>query len=143
MKTFLFTLLLFFFYSNVDAQTTANIQVSVDAIEATGEGTLVFMLFATADGFPSEAGKAKQIGRVSNYTSSATYTFSEIPAGQYAVAVFQDKNNNGQVDTNFMGMPKEPVGAYQHSRFGRPNFTKCSFTHGSSNARLQVQLMNQ
>ena len=121
----------------------ADIQVTVNDIEAAGEGPLVFMLFASSDGFPSDPAKARQIGEVTSYTSLATFTFSNVPAGKYAVAVFQDKNGNGSVDTNFIGIPKEPVGAFQHSSVGRPNFGKCSFTHDTAISQLNVQLINQ
>jgi uncharacterized protein (DUF2141 family) len=30
--------------------------------------------------------------------------------GEYLIALFQDTNNNGVLDTNFLNFPKEPVG---------------------------------
>lgn len=37
-------------------------------------------------------------------------SFKNIPNGVYAVAVFQDKNGNKRLDTNILGLPKEPYG---------------------------------
>ncbi|MCL2312915.1 MAG: DUF2141 domain-containing protein, partial [Firmicutes bacterium] len=37
------------------------------------------------------------------------HTF-EIKEGEYLFALFQDTNNNGKLDTNFLGFPREPVG---------------------------------
>jgi uncharacterized protein (DUF2141 family) len=34
----------------------------------------------------------------------------ELPNGEYVFAVYQDTNNNGELDTNFFGIPKEPYG---------------------------------
>ena len=34
----------------------------------------------------------------------------EIQEGEYLFALFQDTNNNGKLDTNFLGFPREPVG---------------------------------
>ena len=35
------------------------------------------------------------------------YDFN-IPEGEYLIVMFQDTNNNGVLDTNFFGIPKEP-----------------------------------
>jgi len=40
---------------------------------------------------------------------SIVYSF-DILEGEYLIALFQDTNNNGKLDTNFLGFPKEPVG---------------------------------
>lgn len=37
--------------------------------------------------------------------------FDQLSPGYYAIALFHDKNNNGQMDTNFLGIPKEGYGA--------------------------------
>lgn len=56
--------------------------------------------------------------------------FKDIPDGTYAVAVFHDKNSNGKLDTNILGIPKEPV-AFSKAKmktFGPPSFEECSFS---------------
>lgn len=55
--------------------------------------------------------------------------FKDIPEGNYAIAVFHDKNSNGKLDTNMLGIPKEPV-AFSKGKmktFGPPSFDECSF----------------
>ena len=34
--------------------------------------------------------------------------FDNLPAGKYAVKAYQDLNDNKVMDTNFIGIPKEP-----------------------------------
>ncbi|MGK0495475.1 MAG: hypothetical protein ACJAU2_001866 [Maribacter sp.] len=54
----------------------------------------------------------------------------DIPDGDYAVAVFHDKNENGKLDTNMLGIPKEPV-AFSNAKmkmFGPPKFDECAFS---------------
>jgi uncharacterized protein (DUF2141 family) len=36
--------------------------------------------------------------------------FKNIPFGEYAIAVFLDQNNNGKLDNNLFGIPKEKYG---------------------------------
>jgi len=54
----------------------------------------------------------------------------DIPDGDYAVAVFHDKNSNGKLDTNMLGIPKEPV-AFSKAKmktFGPPSFSESAFS---------------
>ena len=39
-----------------------------------------------------------------------TLQICDVPAGTYAVAVYQDVNDNGKLDSNFIRIPKEPYG---------------------------------
>lgn len=34
----------------------------------------------------------------------------ELPAGEYAFCIYQDINNDGRLNTNMIGIPKEPFG---------------------------------
>jgi uncharacterized protein (DUF2141 family) len=36
--------------------------------------------------------------------------FHDIPYGEYCVKVYHDRNGNGKLDTNLLGIPKEPYG---------------------------------
>ncbi len=109
------------------AQHTAKIKVSVNDIKSAGKGEVVFMLFNTSDGFPKERNKAFKYHAVSDFGNSATYTFTDVPYGEYAISVHQDKDANGEMKSNFIGMPKEPVGASNLTKMGKPNFEKCKF----------------
>lgn len=42
--------------------------------------------------------------------TSVTLAFPDLPAGNYAVKLFQDENENGQIDKNLIGIPTEPYG---------------------------------
>lgn len=55
--------------------------------------------------------------------------------GQYAVFVVYDKNANGKMDKNFLGIPKEPVGMSRNptqSKLGPPKFSDVSFDYPST-----------
>lgn len=57
-------------------------------------------------------------------SESVRMVFEGIPAGRYAVSAYQDENNNGRLDTGFMGKPKEPYGFSNEARgtFEPPSF---------------------
>src|SRR5258706_11946671 len=42
--------------------------------------------------------------------------FDDLPAGTYAIKMFQDVNRNGEFDMNWIGLPKEPIGLSNDAR---------------------------
>lgn len=57
------------------------------------------------------------------------FSFPDLTAGDYAVMVFHDRNSNGELDTNLMGMPKEPWGGSLQGKsvFGAPGWSDTRF----------------
>lgn len=50
-----------------------------------------------------------------------------LPEGEYALAIFHDENGNDELDTNWLGIPKEAVG-FSNAKmktFGPPKFKEC------------------
>ena len=66
----------------------------------------------------------------------------ELDAGEYAITVYQDVNGNGEMDSNFMRMPKEPYGFSNDAvpRFGPPKFRDSAFTVDESGTAISLQL---
>jgi uncharacterized protein (DUF2141 family) len=57
----------------------------------------------------------------------------QLPLGAYALSVFYDTDNDGELDTNFIGMPKEPIALSNNAmaKFGPPKFEDAVFTLGA------------
>lgn len=125
------------------AQNKGSVTVSIDDIQDAGKGEIVFMLFDKADGFPSDRDKAAFKGVVKDFNNSAVYSFDNVPYGEYALSAFQDKDVNGEVERNFVGFPKEPVGALNMSGMGKPSFKKSAFELQSAETKLSIAFMNQ
>ena len=54
--------------------------------------------------------------------SSKTALFT-LPEGKYAVAIYQDLNENGELGMNFLQIPREPIGfGNNYKPFGQPKF---------------------
>lgn len=55
--------------------------------------------------------------------------FADLPAGDYAVKLYQDENSNGKLDTNMLGIPSERYGfSRQQPRRGQPSFDEAKFS---------------
>lgn len=52
-----------------------------------------------------------------------------MPFGEYAIAVYHDKNKNGKIDTNLLGIPKEDYGFSNNARgrFGPASWNDSKF----------------
>jgi uncharacterized protein (DUF2141 family) len=71
------------------------------------KGSLYVALYNKEDNFLKKPIKGT-ILKIEN--KKATVTLKEIPTGVYAVSAFHDANDNKKMDTNFLGIPKEPTG---------------------------------
>ena len=62
--------------------------------------------------------------------------------GQYAIAVYHDKNKNGKLDTNMLGIPLEEYGFSNNarSRFGPASWSQAKFTVNERNAVHRILL---
>jgi len=68
--------------------------------------------------------------------------FENVPAGTYAISIVHDANENGEMDSNFFGMPKEGFGFSNDAMgtFGPPDFAKASFELGTDKKNLSISL---
>lgn len=62
-------------------------------------------------------------------STTIIWTQEMLPFGEYAIAVYHDKNENGKIDTNFLGIPKEDYGFSNNARgrFGPASWQDSKF----------------
>jgi len=75
-------------------------------------------------------------------TARPICVFRGIPAGTYGLSAFHDKNGNGKLDTNFLGMPTEDYCASNNARgfMGPPSFEDSKFTYRGGTKRLEGRM---
>ena len=92
-------------------------------------GQVICFLYNSEVGFPKDQSLsiAKVKGVISGGHSSCD--FPSVPAGTYAISAYHDENDNGLLDANFLGIPKEGVGATNDAKahFGPPKFKDAKF----------------
>jgi len=108
--------------------------VEVEGVRSS-DGNINIAVYNKADGFLkfenvflSDSTKASQ--------GKTELLIQSLPNGEYALAVFHDENGNDELDTNWLGIPREPIGFSKgHMKtFGPPSFKECSFTIASDKA---------
>lgn len=72
----------------------------------------------------------------------AEQTFSNIPFGSYAVKTYHDENENGELDTNFLGIPMEDYGFSNNAdgTFGPPDFEEAMFEFKTDQQTVEIIL---
>lgn len=73
------------------------------------KGQLVFGVFKSADGFPTDSTKAVNWQVKAADADSVVFT-ADLPPGDYGASVLHDENKNGRMDKNFAGVPTEGYG---------------------------------
>jgi uncharacterized protein (DUF2141 family) len=69
--------------------------------------------------------------------------FKEVPAGIYGISGYQDVDKNNDLNTNFIGFPKEPVGFSNDARinFGPPSFADAAIEiHPDKTIEIEIIL---
>lgn len=104
------------------------------------DGEVDCALFNSADGFPGDASKAIKTVKSKIENEQATCRFVDVLPGDYAVSEFHDENGNGKLDTNFLGMPKEGVGASNDAagHMGPPKFDDARFKYSGGRAVMTI-----
>ena len=120
----------------VMAQNT--IEVTVKNIKAV-KGTIRVGLFNSESSFLKDAID----GRIVKVTASeVTVTFENLKPGEYAVSVVHDENENGELDKNMMGIPKEgfAFGNNATGMFGPPDVSKAKVTVDGKSIKQVINL---
>lgn len=105
-------------------------------------GQVLCALFSSPGDFPKKADKAAARAKSKISHGQAVCQFQGIPPGTYAVSVFHDENSNNKLDTKFMGIPREGVGASNNAkgRFGPPKFSAAAFPYSGGRKVLKITI---
>jgi uncharacterized protein (DUF2141 family) len=106
------------------------------------DGEVDCALFGSADGFPGDSTKAGKTTKSNIENGQAVCEFAGVAPGNYAVSVFHDENRNGKLDRNFIGMPKEGVGASNDAarRLGPPKFDDARFNYQGGSSVMTIHI---
>jgi len=109
----------------LNGQNSHNIIVNIQDISS-NQGQMLVKLYNAEETYRKVIFKLE---RAEISDNKAQVTFEGLENGVYAFAVFHDKNGNGKMDFNFLGIPKEPVAASNNARgfFGPPDFEAAKF----------------
>ena len=127
------------FVSSLVTAQNVSITVSISGLK-TNSGKVQVGLFNSEGAFLKTAykGASSEIK-----DKGATIVFSNIPIGTYAISAYHDANSNGELDTNFMGIPKEDVACSNNAKgmLGPPKYVDAKFKLDKT-SKIEVKFNN-
>jgi len=104
----------------------------------TEKGKLFVALYNSEEDFLKNEMKGSIVD-ISN--GKAVASFDNLEKGIYAISSFYDKNDNGKMDTNFLGIPKEPTAMSNNAKgsFGPPKYRDAKFTISTGNTNIKIK----
>ena len=134
MKTFAIAILVTWSISLHAAEITVRTQ------GAPAEGVLTIQVYDSANAFGDFRDPVKELR--TPVRDDGEYRVEGIPAGDIALLVYVDENENGLIDKNFIGIPKEPLGMSNGYRpKGPPAFRRAAISITEDESRtIEVEL---
>ena len=126
----------------VAAASAADLSVKISNIQD-GTGMVMVALFVPGNDFPKTFSQGKQVAAAARTADGdLRVVFVDLPPGQYAVSAYHDRNSNGKLDANLLGIPSEPYGFSNDAKgsFGPPKFSDAAIDVGAQAASALVQL---
>ena len=127
IATLVFALMVTTFTVNAqEEKETLNLTVEFFGMKS-DKGNLFVALYNTENTFLKKPFKG-EIAVIKNKKSIVI--FKNLPKGAYAISSFHDENDNKKMDTNFFGIPKEPIGVSNNATgfMGPPKYKDAKFT---------------
>ena len=119
--------LLFLNISFTFAQTEVNPDVTVNISNLNSDNGKVFVAIYNSEGSFLNKGYKSLVTEIDN--NFCRVTFKNIPKGIYAISMYHDENDNNEMDTNFLGIPKEDYGCSNNANgfMGPPKWEDAKF----------------
>ena len=106
-------------------------------------GAVACAFFSEAEGFPAKFLRfADKIVLTKVEGRKASCDVAGIKPGTYAIAVIHDENLNGELDTNFLGVPTEGYGFSSGAKagFSAPSFSDAKVFYDGQTLDLTISL---
>jgi uncharacterized protein (DUF2141 family) len=128
------SILVFLLTAGTGFLTAETLTIRVENVDI-GKGHLMAGIFNDERTFPDNYFRGEKTA-VSERTM--IITIANLPKGQYAVSVYQDSNDNEQLDKNIFGIPGEKYGFSNNSN--RPDYKRCLFEfNGDMTITIQLR----
>ncbi|RBW63202.1 hypothetical protein DS884_00590 [Tenacibaculum sp. E3R01] len=132
--TSILVLIIVFTIETVSAQKQT---ITATVVNVTSNKGKVSYALYNKDNFMKEPVKAKSSKIVNG---KSTVVFNDVPAGEYAIVCYHDKNDNNKMDFQPNGMPIENYGASNNvMNFGPPQYEDAKFTIIDNNVSLEIR----
>lgn len=136
MYTLLLSLLLFVGFVPSEAP---QLTIKIENIEVL-KGDIRIGVFNTSESFLKQGFTFRKY-KIAVKNTTETIIINDLPKGEYAFLLYHDKNGDGEMNRNLLGIPKEAFGFSNNvkPKFSKPTFEECKFAL-KKNLVLRIRL---
>ncbi len=129
---------LYFIFAN---QLQSKLIINIDKFN-NDKGKAYVAVFNNGEAFSMNGENALKYGIFEIKNRKLGVEFNNLDYGKYAVSVFHDENNDGKLNKNFLGIPKESIGVSNNvkNKFGPPTFEQAKFNINQSVIEINIQM---
>ena len=115
------------------AEPGADLRIEIEGLEQASGSVYISVYDPNDDWLGENTVMRKQVLIEDARRDGLVHVDMDLPPGNYALSMYYDRNHNGEMDTNFIGIPKEPIALSNNARarFGQPKYKDAVFTLGS------------
>lgn len=124
------SMLLLMAFARVSVAEDALLNIEVSGL-AEAEGSVHISVYDNSDDWLGESTVARiEVVISDSLVDDVVVANMQLPPGEYAISMYYDANGNGEMDTNFIGIPKEPVALSNNAKakFGPPKYKDAVFS---------------
>jgi uncharacterized protein (DUF2141 family) len=117
-----------------------DLTVTIDHVR-NDRGSILAALYDSESSFLQQP-SARARFKVKAVAGTVQYVIHDLPPGRYALSVFHDENDNGQLDRNVFGFPSEGYGFSRDARahHGPPGFSSAAFDFDGGSTAITIAL---
>lgn len=122
-------------------QTSAQkLDIQITNIDASKGGYIMLSFFNSDENFlDDDAVILKQRKEVT--TNSITFVIENLPLATYSISVAHDEDSNGDLNTNFIGIPTEGWGFSANPKLmGPPTWDKTKFDFKRDGQEIEIKM---
>jgi uncharacterized protein (DUF2141 family) len=136
------TLILLFTVQLAAAAEPGEVQIEVTGLQE-ASGNIFIAVYDSEDNWLGEGSiQGQKVSIEDSREGGIVFAELQLPPGEYALSIFYDANGNGKMDTNFIGIPKEPVAMSNNAKgkFGPPKYEDAKFVLGAEPVVQRVSM---
>jgi len=128
-------------FSTLQSKEGGEIHLTIQETE-NDTGVIQMLLFNNKEGFPGTPEKALKRMSIPIKNKKATIILKGIEPGMYAISVFHDEDEDGEMKKNGIGLPLDKYGFSNDPTliFGPPSFKKSSFEVKNKPIQVEINL---
>jgi uncharacterized protein (DUF2141 family) len=118
------------------------LQITVNDLRS-ANGNISVSVFVDDEGFKNEKAFLHKVFSKEEYLVGKTFSCKlDLPEGRYGIVILDDENADGDMDYNWIGVPKEGYGFsnFIHKGFSKPAYSDFEFDLNKDTKEMNISL---